>query len=53
MRQFVIQDEKDSVVAKVGMVLSSDMNDRLQGEKILQFTAMMENGLEKMEEENV
>lgn len=51
MRQFVIQDEKDSIVAKVGMVLASDMNDRLQGEKTLQFTAMLENGLEKMEEE--
>ena len=51
MKQFVIRDEKNSVIAKVGMVLSSDMNDRLQGEKTLHFTALLENGLKEMKEE--
>lgn len=51
MKQFIIQDEGEHVLAKVGMVLSSDMNDRLQGEKTLRFTAILEGGLEKMKEE--
>ena len=51
MKQFVIKDESNNIVAKVDMVLASDMNDRLQGEKTLQFTAILGNGLEKMKEE--
>lgn len=51
MKQFVVKDENDSVIARVSKVLSDELNDRLQGEKTLRFTTLIEGGLDKMKEE--
>ena len=51
MKQFVIRDEDERVLAKVNKVLSCSAEDTLANAKTLSFTTLLEGGLEKLREE--
>ena len=48
MKQFVIRDEDERVLAKVNKVLSCSAEDTLANAKTLSFTTLLEGGLEKL-----
>ena len=51
MKQFIIRDDDEAVIAKVDKVLSCSAEDTLANAKTLSFTVLLDSGLEKMCEE--
>ena len=51
MKQLVIRDEEEQVIAKVSKVLSCSAEETLANAKTLSFSTLMEGGLENLREE--
>lgn len=51
MKQFIIRDDDEAVIAKIDKVLSCNAEDTLANARTLSFTALLDSGLEKMREE--
>jgi len=51
MKEFIVRNASEHILSRVRKVLSSDYTDKLEGERTLSFTTLMDDGLETMHEE--
>ena len=51
MQEFIVRDSDEKIIARVRKVLNSDAADKLEGERTLRFTTLLDEGLERLRDE--